>query len=64
MSNVAPDYAPSGRSLISVEVPGPLEPDDTALLDAVRSQLRTWFGATVDGWEHLRTLRIAHGHPD
>lgn len=64
MSNVAPDYAPAGRSLISVEVPGPLEPDAAALLDAVRRQLRTWFGATVDGWEHLRTLRIAHGHPD
>jgi phytoene dehydrogenase-like protein len=64
MSNVAPAYAPPGRALISVEVPGALTPTDGDLLDAVRTQLRGWFGAAVDGWEHLRTLRIAHGHPD
>jgi phytoene dehydrogenase-like protein len=64
MTNVAPGYAPPGRALISVEVPGPLVPDNGELLDAVHAQLRDWFGSTVDSWTHLRTLRIAHGHPD
>ena len=64
MTNVAPGYAPPGRALISVEVPGPLVPDDGALLDAVLAQLRDWFGSMVDSWTHLRTLRIAHGHPN
>ncbi len=64
MTNVAPSYAPAGRALISVEIPGSLTPDDGELLDEVREQLRGWFGATVDQWEHLRTLRIPHGHPD
>ena len=64
MSNVAATYAPPGRALISVEVPGPLVPDDSELLAAVRAQLRDWFGVAVDRWDHLRTLRIPHGHPD
>ena len=64
MSNVAATYAPPGHALISVEVPGPLVPDDSELLAAVRAQLRDWFGVAVDRWDHLRTLRIPHGHPD
>jgi phytoene dehydrogenase-like protein len=64
LTNVAPGYAPPGRALISVEVPGPLAPDDRALREAVQTQLRDWFGTAVDSWTHLRTLRIAHGHPD
>ena len=38
--------------------------DRPGLEDDVRAQLRNWFGAEVDGWDHLRTYRIAHGHPD
>jgi len=64
LTNVAPGYAPPGRALISVEVPGPLAPDDDELLEAVQAQLRDWFGGAVESWTHLRTLRIAHGHPD
>lgn len=64
MTNVAPSYAPAGRAQISVEVPGPITGTDGELLDAVRAQLRGWFGGAVDRWEHLRTVRIPHGHPD
>ncbi|MFO7591353.1 MAG: NAD(P)/FAD-dependent oxidoreductase [Acidimicrobiia bacterium] len=64
MTNVAPSYAPAGRAQISVEVPGPLVDTDAELLSAVRRQLRGWFGSAVDRWEHLRTVRIPHGHPD
>ena len=64
MSNVAPSYAPPGRALIVVEIPAPPRGPDSELLDAVRHQLREWWGSTVDGWQHLSTIRIAHGHPD
>ncbi|MCO8128884.1 FAD-dependent oxidoreductase [Acidimicrobiia bacterium EGI L10123] len=61
MTNVAPTYAPQGRSLIAAAVPGRA---DSSLEPAVRDQLRGWWGAQVDGWEHLRTDAIAHGQPD
>jgi len=62
MSNVAPAYAPPGKALIAAQVVGGIHRD--GLEDDVRAQLRGWFGAEVDGWEHLRTYRIPHGHPD
>lgn len=62
MSNVAATYAPAGRALVVGEVLGPV--DREGVEAAVRGQLRGWFGGAVDGWEHLRTYRIAHAHPD
>ncbi len=63
LSEVAPGYAPPGRTLIAAAVPGPgAFADDLA--DAARRQLRGWFGATVDRWELLRLDRIRHGQPD
>jgi phytoene dehydrogenase-like protein len=61
MSNVAPTYAPPGRALIACAAPG-THGDD--LVDAARRQLRGWWGAPVDRFEHLRTYHIAHGQPD
>jgi predicted NAD/FAD-dependent oxidoreductase len=57
---VAPGYAPPGRALIAAAVAGRADPD---LEPAVRAQLRRWWGAQVDRWEHLRTDAIAHGQP-
>ncbi len=62
MSNVAPRYAPPGRCLVSAAVPAP--PDGADLAEAVRRQLRRWWGGQVDGWRHLRTYHVAHGQPD
>jgi hypothetical protein len=62
VSNVAPSYAPVGRALIVAEVLGPVARADVE--DSVRAQLRGWFGAAVDSWDHLRTYRIPHAHPD
>lgn len=61
MSNVAPSYAPPGRALVAAAVPGTA---DASLEPAVRAQLRGWWGAQVDGWQHLRTDAIVHGQPD
>jgi protoporphyrinogen oxidase len=64
MSNVASRYAPDGQHLIAAAVPGAVPSSDGDLEQAVRSQLRSWWGEQVDAWEHLRTYRIAHGQPD
>lgn len=61
MSQVAPGYAPAGKTLMVAACPGSHGPD---LVDRVRTQLRGWFGAEVDSWSHLRTYDIAHGQPD
>ena len=60
MSNVAPEYAPAGSSLIAAACPGV---DDAGLEPAVRAQLRDMWGEVVDSWTHLRTDAITHGQP-
>ena len=65
MSNVAPTYAPHGRHLIAAALPGCTEDTVAGGMEAVaRRQLRGWWGAQVDSWQHLRTDSIAHGQPD
>ena len=60
MSNVAPTYAPDGRHLVVAALPGHIGDD---IEHDARTQLRSWWGPVVDGWEHVRTYRIAHGQP-
>jgi hypothetical protein len=58
-SEVVPGYAPPGRALVSVSVLGAADPD----VDALRRQLRSWFGAAVADWRHIRTYRIPRALP-
>lgn len=60
LSEVAPSYAPAGRSLVVAACPGEMGP--TVATDA-RAQLTGWFGSVVADWEELRVDRIAHGQP-
>ncbi len=61
-SQVAPGYAPAGRSLVSVTA---LRwSDAAALVDEVRGQLSEWFGAQVASWQHLRTYEIEDALPN
>jgi len=62
MSNVAPSYAPPGRSLCVGAVPGPAMRHPDLAQEAV-AQMRSWF-PLVEQWELLRVDRIEHGHPD
>ena len=55
-SDVAPGYAPSGQSLISISVLG--LPEIADLESRVIAELESWFGKEVRGWRHLRTERI------
>ena len=62
MSEVAPTYAPPGRSLLAAAVPGPDALDPT-VTERVRHQLAQWFDSSRGDWEHLRTDVIPHGQP-
>jgi hypothetical protein len=65
MSTVAPEYAPPGAALVAASMPmgtGSTDMDD--VVSAMRTQLRRWFGASVESWTHLRTDVIPHGLPD
>jgi phytoene dehydrogenase-like protein len=64
-SDVAPSYAPEGKSLVAVSTQGAEIPEtDEASGDvAVRRQLQEWFGSQVDQWELIRSYRIPHALP-
>ncbi len=63
LSNVAPAYARSGESLVSVTVldDGADVPDE---LPDVRVQLSEWYGPQVQRWRHIRTYHIPTALPD
>lgn len=63
LSQVAPDYAPPGKSLISVSVLRADHTTDEQLIEGVLDQMREWFGAGISDWRHLRTYRIAQALP-
>jgi phytoene dehydrogenase-like protein len=62
MNEVAPTYAPAGRSLVAAAVPGP-DALDSGLRDRVVEQLARWFDTGTEDWELLRTDVIPHGQP-
>jgi phytoene dehydrogenase-like protein len=64
VSNLVPESAPSGRSLIAAVVVGIPAEDNTELDRRVRVQLAGWFGSEVTVWELLRVYRIPHAAPD
>ena len=63
MSDVAPSYAPPGRTLITVSTVGVPDADDDTLVAAVRAQARGWFGDEVDAWRPLAVQRIPYAQP-
>lgn len=63
LSEVAPTYAPAARALVSVSLADHTAPAGDDQQQAVRAQLREWFGAAVDGWRHLRTDHISRALP-
>jgi len=62
-SSVAPNYAPKGKSLVSVTIIGNQDLDDYQLETSVRAQLTDWFGPRASSWHYLRTYRIPHALP-
>ncbi len=71
-SNVCPDYAPKGQSLICVSIRPSLveswqEQEMQACVatqeTAVREQATRWFGSEVDSWRLLRADVVPHAVP-
>ncbi len=62
ISDVAPDYAPKGRSLISVSLLGIHKNSD--IPNAIKEELYSWFGEQTRDWKHLRTDLIKHALPE
>ncbi|GAA4018841.1 NAD(P)/FAD-dependent oxidoreductase [Hymenobacter fastidiosus] len=62
-SDVAPDYAPAGRALISVSTHGSQTLTDDELTARLRPELTAWFGAEAAQWQHLRTYHLPHALP-
>jgi protoporphyrinogen oxidase len=66
MSEVSPDYAPSDKSLISINVVDAAwrNVSDSELEKNIRCQMAEWFGEQeIRGWELLRTYNIPHAQP-
>lgn len=63
LSDVAPSYAPTGQSLISVSTQGLESINETTLTEQIQQELTGWFGDKVAKWRHLRTYKIPNALP-
>jgi phytoene dehydrogenase-like protein len=63
MSQVAPNYAPEGASLIAASVVGIPNRDNDQLAAAARHQMKRWFGLVADEWRLLAVYRIDRALP-
>ena len=61
MSNISKNLAPAGQHLISVSLVG--EQAAQADAEAIRRQLKGWFGSGVDSWRELRSYHIKYALP-
>ena len=62
-SQIAANYAPDNRSLVSTTVLNTTS-DRSASPEVVKTEMREWFGASVDAWHHLRTYSIPYALPN
>lgn len=63
VSQVAPTYAPAGKSLISVSVLGTQQLTEQQLGGFIIAQMKNWFGPVARSWQYLRSYRIPHAQP-
>lgn len=63
-SNVAPNYAPDGQSLVSITVVNPQGKSDDELNATVLDEMKAWFGESVDDWRHLKSFQIPYALPN
>ncbi len=59
MSVVSAEYAPAGKHLLVMSTPS----TEPGIAQAMRAQLREWFGAVTDTYEELRIDRIEKAQP-
>jgi phytoene dehydrogenase-like protein len=64
LSNVCPNYAPEGLSLISVSLLSCPDEDELDLEATVRVQLKEWFPDDAHKWRYLKTYQVHDAQPD
>jgi protoporphyrinogen oxidase len=63
-SDIAPNYAPIGKSLISVSTQGFDLHDEHELTKNIKRELIAWYGEEVETWQHLKTYHIPKALPN
>ena len=63
LSQVAPTYAPDGKSLLSVTVLGTQQLNEQQLGGFIIAQMKNWFGPAARSWRYLKSYRILHAQP-
>lgn len=63
-SDIAPAYAPDGKSLVSVSTQGFNLYDEHELAKNIKRELTTWYGKQVHDWQHLKTYHIPQALPN
>jgi phytoene dehydrogenase-like protein len=63
ISQVAPSYAPAGKSLVSVTVLGTQQLTDQQLGGFIIAQMKNWFGPMAGSWRYVKSYRIPHAQP-
>jgi protoporphyrinogen oxidase len=61
-SDVAPSYAPVGKTLISVNIVGRKGIADELLEENTKAELSQWLSSKIN-WQHLKTYRISSALP-
>jgi len=64
INQVAPDYAPEGKYLLSLSIVGESNLVGAELEKAVRHEMQKWFGKAALDWEHLHTRHIEYALPN
>ncbi len=62
-SDIAPDYAPKGKSLISISTQGLDLFDEQDLAKKIKIELGKWFGKEVEHWQYLKSYHIPQALP-
>ena len=63
-SDIAPAYAPAGKSLISVSTQGYDLHDENEVAKNIKRELTNWYGNEVQNWQHLKTYHIPQALPN
>ncbi len=64
MNQIAPDYAPAGKYLLSATILGQADGSDEELSERVKQEMAFWFGEQTSRWQFLKTYRIEYALPN
>jgi protoporphyrinogen oxidase len=62
VSQISAEYAPLGKTLISVSLVDYAKKDDASMIEAVQKELQQWYADAIH-WQHLKTYEILYALP-